>query len=46
MNPKSSRIEVMLLVLPSAQLLAAAWFKWAPLDFTEACGFVTGAVCV
>jgi nicotinamide mononucleotide transporter len=46
MNPKSSRLEVMLLLVPSALLLAAAWFKWAPLDFTEACGFVTGAVCV
>jgi nicotinamide mononucleotide transporter len=27
-------------------LLAASWFKWLPLDFTEALGFATGAVCV
>ena len=46
MNPKSSRLEIALLVLPSLLLLLAAWFKWAPIDFTEACGFVTGAICV
>ena len=46
MNPKSPRLEAALLLVPSAILLLAAWFKWAPIDFTEACGFVTGAVCV
>ena len=30
----------------SVLLLAAAWFRWCPLDLTEALGFVTGAVCV
>jgi len=30
----------------SVLLLAASWFRWAPIDFTEACGFATGAVCV
>ncbi len=30
----------------SVLLLAASWFKWLPLDFTEALGFATGAVCV
>lgn len=43
---KSSRLELAFLVVPSVALLSAAWFKWAPIDFTEACGFVTGAVCV
>lgn len=46
MIPKSSRREAELLLVPSAVLLLAAWFKWAPIDFTEACGFVTGAICV
>lgn len=46
MKSKSPRVEATLLLVPSAALLLAAWFKWAPLDFTEACGFVTGAVCV
>lgn len=46
MNPKSSRLEAAALLAPSAVLLLASWFKWAPVDFTEACGFVTGAVCV
>lgn len=46
MNPKSSRLEAALLLIPFAILLLAAWFKWAPIDFAEACGFVTGAVCV
>lgn len=43
---KRSRIEPALILALSAVLLVAAWCKWAPLDFTEACGFVTGAVCV
>lgn len=30
----------------SALLLTASWFRWAPIDFTEACGFATGAGCV
>lgn len=46
MNPKTPRLEAALLVVPSALLLLASWFKWASIDFTEACGFVTGAVCV
>jgi len=46
MNRQSSKLESALLMLPSAALLLAAWFKWAPIDLTEACGFVTGAVCV
>src|SRR6478736_7916556 len=43
---KPAPLETALLVVPSAVLLLASWFKWAPIDFTEACGFVTGAVCV
>lgn len=43
---KSSRKETLLLMVPSTALLLASWFKWAPIDFTEACGFVTGAICV
>ncbi len=46
MNPKASRLEFAILGVPSAALLLASWFKWAPIAFTEACGFVTGAVCV
>lgn len=46
MNPKSSWLERAVLAVPSALLLLASWFKWAPIDLTEACGFVTGAVCV
>ena len=46
MKPTSTRTEAALLLIPSAALLLVAWFKWAPIDFTEACGFVTGAVCV
>lgn len=46
MNLKLPKWELALLLVPSATLLSAAWFKWAPIDFTEACGFVTGAVCV
>ncbi|MEI6176380.1 MAG: nicotinamide riboside transporter PnuC [Verrucomicrobiota bacterium] len=30
----------------SLLLPVASWFKWLPLDFTEALGFATGAVCV
>ena len=46
MKPTSTRTEAALLLIPSAALLLVARFKWAPIDFTEACGFVTGAVCV
>lgn len=46
MNAKGSRFESVLLGVPSALLLLASWFRWASIDFTEACGFVTGAVCV
>ena len=46
MNSKPKLLESTLLALPSAALLLAAWFRWVPIDFTEACGFVTGAVCV
>lgn len=46
MNSKPKRLETALLVLLSASLLLALWFRWVPIDFTEACGFVTGAVCV
>ncbi|RYD22075.1 MAG: nicotinamide riboside transporter PnuC [Verrucomicrobiaceae bacterium] len=46
MNLKLPKLEAALLLIPSVVLLLAAWFKWAPIDFTEACGFVTGAVCV
>ncbi|MES2709675.1 MAG: nicotinamide riboside transporter PnuC [Verrucomicrobiota bacterium] len=35
-----------IITLLSTLLLAASWFRWAPIDFTEACGFATGAVCV
>lgn len=34
------------IVLLSALLLIASWSGRVPLDFTEACGFVTGAACV
>lgn len=30
----------------SALLLLAAWFRWLPLDRTEALGFASGAICV
>lgn len=37
-----------MLVISAVTVLvpAASWFKWLPLDFTEALGFATGAVCV
>lgn len=46
MNPKSKLLESVLLVVPSVALLLASSLRWAPIDFTEACGFVTGAICV
>ncbi|WP_193212417.1 nicotinamide riboside transporter PnuC [Luteolibacter marinus] len=30
----------------SLVLLSAAWWRWLPIDVTEALGFATGAVCV
>ena len=42
----ATRIEVLVISAVTALLLAASWFKWLPLDFTEALGFATGAVCV
>lgn len=39
-------IEVLVISAVTTLLLAASWFKWLPLDFTEALGFATGAVCV
>jgi nicotinamide mononucleotide transporter len=39
-------IEVLVISAVTVLLLAASWFKWLPLDFTEALGFATGAVCV
>lgn len=41
-----SRLGPWLIGILSALLLVSAWFGWVPLDFTEACGFVTGAACV
>lgn len=43
---KASPWEPWLILLPCFVLLMTSWFKWAPIDFTEACGFVTGAICV
>lgn len=42
----ATQIEVLVISAVTALLLAASWFKWLPLDFTEALGFATGAVCV
>ena len=42
----ATQIEVLIISAVTALLLAASWFKWLPLDFTEALGFATGAVCV
>jgi nicotinamide mononucleotide transporter len=41
-----SVFEVFLVAAACALLLASSWFAWLPIDFTEALGFVTGAVCV
>lgn len=41
-----TRLEPILVAAASVALLVASWRQWAPIDFTEACGFVTGAVCV
>lgn len=45
-RPPALGIEVLVISAVTALLLAASWFKWLPLDFTEALGFATGAVCV
>lgn len=42
----ATQIEVLVISAVTALLLAASWFKWLPLDFTEALGFASGAVCV
>ena len=44
--PPALGIEVLVISAVTTLLLAASWFKWLPLDFTEALGFATGAVCV
>ncbi len=44
--PAATGVEVLVISVVTALLLAASWFKWLPLDFTEALGFATGAVCV
>ncbi len=46
MTGKLSPWETAAITLPCAALLLVSWMRWAPVDFTEACGFVTGAVCV
>lgn len=43
---KATQLEPWLIFTLSVVLLLTSWFKWAPIDFTEACGFVTGAICV
>jgi nicotinamide mononucleotide transporter len=44
--PPALGIEVLVISAVTTLLLAASWFKWLPLDFTEALGFATGAICV
>lgn len=44
--PAATGIEALVISALTVLLLAASWFKWLPLDFTEALGFATGAVCV
>lgn len=39
-------IEAVSICGTSVLLLICSWFKWLPLDFTEALGFATGAICV
>lgn len=46
MKTFSHRTEAIVLSGLCLALLLASWFRWLPLDFTEACGFATGAVCV
>lgn len=38
--------ETAIVLCGAGMLLIASWFKWLPLNFTEACGFSTGVVCV
>lgn len=40
------RWEVAIAALGSLALIAGAWLGALPLDLTEVCGFVTGALCV
>lgn len=44
--PATTGIEVLVISAVTVLVPAASWFKWLPLDFTEALGFATGAVCV
>jgi len=39
-------VEAVVVAVVTVGLIASAWFKWLPLDLTEALGFATGAVCV
>ncbi len=39
-------LESMAVFAVSVLLLLTAWWKWLPLDMTEAFGFATGAICV
>ena len=40
--PTALGIEAVAISAVTMLLLAASWFKWLPLDFTEALGFATG----
>jgi len=39
-------VEAVVVAVVTVGLIVSAWFKWLPLDLTEAFGFATGAVCV
>lgn len=43
---RKSRIEGTAVIGVSLLLIAASWWRWLPLDITEALGFATGAICV
>lgn len=43
---RKSRIEGTAIIGISLLLIAASWWRWLPLDITEALGFATGAICV
>ena len=43
---RKSRIEGTAIIGVSLLLIAASWWRWLPLDITEALGFATGAICV
>jgi nicotinamide mononucleotide transporter len=44
--PATTRKETLILSALTFGFLASAWFKWLPIDITEALGFTTGAICV